>query len=66
MKIRSFGLLLMVVALAFSLAGCGCFQQAMKGEKAPSACTRATSRCAATGEKPEIVVANLRSSLRRL
>jgi peptidoglycan-associated lipoprotein len=36
MKLRSFGLLLMVVALAFSLTGCGCFQQAMKGETAPA------------------------------
>jgi peptidoglycan-associated lipoprotein len=35
MKMKSFGLLLLVVALGLSLAGCGCFQQAMKGETAP-------------------------------
>lgn len=35
MKLRSLGLLVAVVALGFSLAACGCFQQAMKGEAAP-------------------------------
>jgi peptidoglycan-associated lipoprotein len=35
MKMKSLGLLLLVVALGFSLSACGCFQQAMKGEQAP-------------------------------
>ena len=35
MKAKSFGLLLLVVALGLSLSGCGCFQQAVKGEAAP-------------------------------
>lgn len=35
MNLRKLGLLLFVVALAFSLGACGCFQQAMRGEKAP-------------------------------
>jgi peptidoglycan-associated lipoprotein len=37
MKLRSFGLFLTVVALSFALAGCGCFQQAVRGEQAPPA-----------------------------
>ncbi len=56
MKLRSFGLLLMVVALAFSLAGCGCFQQAMRGEKAPSAPPEQRA-VVPPPEKPEVVVA---------
>jgi peptidoglycan-associated lipoprotein len=35
MKIRCFGLLLATVFVAFSLAGCGCFIQAQKGEAPP-------------------------------
>ena len=35
MKLRKLGLLLFVAALALSLGACGCFQQAMRGEKAP-------------------------------
>ena len=35
MKIKSFGLLLCVVFLGLSLAGCGCFMQQVAGEKAP-------------------------------
>lgn len=41
MKIKSFGLVLMVVVMAVALSGCGCFYQQMKGEtpapKAPAA-----------------------------
>ncbi len=37
MKLRSVGLLVAVVAMGFSLAACGCFQQAMRGEEAPPA-----------------------------
>jgi len=36
MKIRNFGLLLLVAVLALSLGGCGCAQQAVKGEAAPA------------------------------
>jgi len=35
MKMKSLGLLLLVVALGLSLSACGCFQQAMRGEQAP-------------------------------
>jgi peptidoglycan-associated lipoprotein len=35
MKIKSLGLLLVMVFVAFSLAGCGCFMQAQKGEAPP-------------------------------
>ena len=35
MKMKSFGLVLLVVALGLFLSACGCFQQAMKGETAP-------------------------------
>ena len=35
MKLKKLGLLLVVAALALSLGACGCFQQAMRGEKAP-------------------------------
>jgi peptidoglycan-associated lipoprotein len=35
MKIRSLGLLLVTILVAFSLAGCGCFIQAQKGEAPP-------------------------------
>ena len=35
MKIRCLGLLLVTVFVAFSLAGCGCFMQAQKGEAPP-------------------------------
>jgi peptidoglycan-associated lipoprotein len=37
MKLRSVGLLIAIVAMGFSLAACGCFQQAMRGEAAPPA-----------------------------
>ena len=35
MRVRRIGLAVMVVALGLSLAACGCFQQAMRGEQAP-------------------------------
>jgi len=35
MKVRSIGLIGLVVLLAATLSGCGCFYQAVKGEKAP-------------------------------
>jgi len=35
MKKRSFGLVLLVVFISITLAGCGCFQQKMKGETPP-------------------------------
>ena len=35
MKLRKLGLLLVVARSGFSLGACGCFQQAMRGEKAP-------------------------------
>src|SRR5271157_29774 len=35
MKVRSIGLIALVVLLAAALGGCGCFYQAVKGEKAP-------------------------------
>jgi peptidoglycan-associated lipoprotein len=35
MKIRSFGLVVIVLALGVLLSGCGCFMQAQKGETAP-------------------------------
>ena len=55
MKLRSIGLLVMVVAMGFILAGCGCFQQAMRGEMAPPA---APEQKAATPpeQRPEVVV----------
>jgi len=34
MKIKSFGLVLLVVLVGLSLAACGCFQQKMRGEAA--------------------------------
>ncbi len=34
MKMKSFGLVLLVVAFGLFLSGCGCFQQAMRGETA--------------------------------
>jgi peptidoglycan-associated lipoprotein len=55
MKLRSFGLLVMVVALGLSLAACGCFQQAMKGEVAPPAAPE-QKVVAAPEEKPPMVV----------
>ncbi len=35
MKIKSFGLVMLVFALAIALGGCGCFMQQIKGETPP-------------------------------
>jgi peptidoglycan-associated lipoprotein len=35
MKTRSFGLVILIVAIGVFLSGCGCFMQAQKGEQAP-------------------------------
>ncbi|OPY66923.1 MAG: Outer membrane protein P6 precursor [Syntrophorhabdaceae bacterium PtaU1.Bin034] len=53
MKMKSIGLLLLVVALTLSLAGCGCFQQKMKGEAAPP---KAPEKMVAPEEKKEVIV----------
>ncbi len=54
MKIKSFGLLLLVAVLGLSLGGCGCFMQAMKGETAPPPAPPA--KVVAPEQKKEIVV----------
>jgi peptidoglycan-associated lipoprotein len=56
MNLRSFSLLLVVVALTLSLAGCGCFQQAMRGETAPPAAPE-QKQMAQPEQKQEIAVA---------
>jgi peptidoglycan-associated lipoprotein len=43
MKIKSLGLVLLVAAVAFSLAACGCFEQKMRGEAAPPAAPQQTT-----------------------
>jgi peptidoglycan-associated lipoprotein len=55
MKTKSFGVLLLVVALGLSLAGCGCFQQAMRGETAPPP-TPEQKKIVAPEDKKEMVV----------
>jgi peptidoglycan-associated lipoprotein len=35
MKTKSFGLIILVIAIGMFLSGCGCFMQAQKGEQAP-------------------------------
>ncbi|HEY3276478.1 MAG TPA: peptidoglycan-associated lipoprotein Pal [Syntrophorhabdaceae bacterium] len=35
MKTRSFGLVILIIAIGMFLSGCGCFMQAQKGEQAP-------------------------------
>ena len=37
MRLKSFGLVLLIVIVGAFLSGCGCFYQAMKGEKTPPA-----------------------------
>jgi len=73
MKLRTLGLLSLVVALAFSLGACGCFQQAMRGEQAPPPAPEqkamvapeekhempAGEAAAPSAEAPEAVVAGL-------
>ena len=51
MKIRCLGLLLVTVFVAFSLAGCGCFIQAQKGEAPPPKPPEATEDGGSGGEK---------------
>ncbi len=55
MKTRCLGLLLVAVFVAFSLAGCGCFIQAQKGE-APPPKPPEEQKMAAQGEKQEVPV----------
>lgn len=53
MKLKSLCLILMVVAVGLSITGCGCFQQAMKGETAaPAAGGKATP----ADQKKEIAI----------
>lgn len=54
MKIKSFGLVLLIIAIGISLSGCGCFMQAMKGETAPPAAPAA--KVVAPEAKKEIPV----------
>jgi peptidoglycan-associated lipoprotein len=55
MKARTGGMLLLFAILAFSLAGCGCFMQAQKGE-APPPKPPEEQKMAAPEEKKEVVV----------
>jgi len=55
MKTRCLGLLLVAVFVAFSLAGCGCFIQAQKGE-APPPKPPEEQKMAAAAEKQEVPV----------
>jgi peptidoglycan-associated lipoprotein len=55
MKMKSFGLVLLVVALGLSLSACGCFQQAMRGETAPPPAAESAS-IAPPAPKEEIAV----------
>ncbi len=54
MKLRLLSLVVVVVALGFFLSGCGCFQQAMRGETAPPP---APEQKAATPEQKQEVAA---------
>ena len=56
MKIRSLGLLLVAIFVAFSLGGCGCFIQAQKGEAPPPKPPEAAAM-AAPEVKKEVPVA---------
>jgi len=58
--LRLVGLVFLVVILAGALAGCGCFYQAVKGEKAPPAPSATTTQKpapTATAKQGEMVVA---------
>ena len=55
MKIKSLGLLLLVVIVGLSLAACGCFEQKMRGEAAPPAAPQQKA-VVAPAQKQEIVV----------
>lgn len=50
MNKRSLGLVAFVAIVALFLGGCGCFQQAMKGEAAPPPPCPACPTCAACPE----------------
>ncbi len=54
MKLKSLCLILMVIAVGLSITGCGCFQQAMKGETAAPAAGAGTTTPA--DQKKEIAV----------
>jgi peptidoglycan-associated lipoprotein len=56
MKVRSFGLAVMVAVIAVSVAACGCFQQKMRGEAAPPAAPEQKT-VVAPEKKEEAVVA---------
>jgi len=55
MKIKSLGLVLLVALVGLSLAGCSCFQQAMKGETPPPPPEKKMV-VVPPEQKPEIVV----------
>ena len=54
MKVKSFGLIFVVILMVLSLGGCGCFMQQMAGEKAPQPAGPVTA--VAPEVKPEIPV----------
>ncbi len=54
MKIKSFGLVLLVVVVGLSLAACGCFQQKMRGEAAPPAAPE--QKTVVAPEQKEVIV----------
>ena len=54
MKVKSFGLIFVVILMVLSLGGCGCFMQQMAGEKAPPPAGPVTA--VAPEVKPEIPV----------
>jgi peptidoglycan-associated lipoprotein len=56
MKIKSFCLLLFAIVLGFSLIGCSCARQAMKGEAAPPKAPE-EKKIAAMEEKKEVAAA---------
>ncbi len=64
MKIKSLGLVLLVVMVALSLAACGCFEQKMRGEAAPPAAPEQKT-VVAPAQKPEIVVKKEEAPARR-
>ncbi len=55
MKIKSFGLVLLIAMLGLSLAACGCFQQKMRGEAAPPAAPEQKT-VVAPEQKQQVVV----------
>lgn len=58
MKIKSFCLLLSVLVLGFSLIGCSCAKQAMKGEAVPPKAPE-EKKIAAVEEKKEVAAAQV-------